>query len=286
MRIREARRQLSAPWRAFKRFFVDWFSRRRCTKRGVRTPFSNTIFKHSLQEIQYEKTFRRPLGTDFFVGSSRHRKTRKSQCRLHRERFEPTESYHGRLLAKGSVVTLNGATYPGEQLSGGTEGGDPYLQAVNNAGGYNITMSGGDFTNAFNGVAVANGRVSLYVDFFNEHKYFEATCVGSFSFSRMPSMLPPGARVLPAPSVCKVTPQGITTVLLSNSDSLLELKKANLYQGQSVSSENTDQGVKTFEVKFSTCGNCLSKNAVLTITQDLRPTFRDGAPIYTSRIQY
>ena len=188
--------------------------------------------------------------------------------------------------AKGSVVTLNGASYPDKQLSGGTEGGDPYLQAVNNAGGYNITMSGGDFTKAFNGAAVANGRASADVDLFNEHKHFSATCLGSYSFGPMPSVLPPGPHVLPATAICKVTPEEITTVLLSNSDSLLELKKAHLYTAREVSCQDVSQGVKTFEVKFSSCGLCLPKNAVLTIIEDLRPTYRDGAPIYSSRIQY
>lgn len=87
--------------------------------------------------------------------------------------------------AKGSAVLINGQIYPGEQLIAGTEGGPAYLQAVSNAGQYNITVSGGDLVKAFeNSTTIEKGTATAYVQLFRPEKSYKATCTGSFSFQQ------------------------------------------------------------------------------------------------------
>ncbi len=91
--------------------------------------------------------------------------------------------------SKGSSVTLNGRTTKGEQLIGGSEGGAPYLQAVSNIGGYNITISGGSFEKAIlQSVTILKGQASASVSLFgvfgadSASSEFDALCSGKFSF--------------------------------------------------------------------------------------------------------
>ena len=87
----------------------------------------------------------------------------------------------------GSSVTFNGRTVNDEQLTAGSEGGAPYLQAVSNQDGYNITISGGSLEKAFNqSTTIAKGQavasVSLFSPNASQPTEFSAICSGSFSF--------------------------------------------------------------------------------------------------------
>lgn len=86
--------------------------------------------------------------------------------------------------SEGSSVSYERKMFTGDQLTAGTEGGAPYLQSVNNEGGYNITVEGGDLEKAFNdNVVIEDGEASAVIDFFNTGKSYIATCKGSFSFT-------------------------------------------------------------------------------------------------------
>ncbi len=80
----------------------------------------------------------------------------------------------------GASVTVDGEKIlEGEQLIAGTEGGPAYLQAVD--GGYNITLSGGDFLRAFDGdLTIAEGEAKANV--WTEEKTYVVVCKGLFSF--------------------------------------------------------------------------------------------------------
>ncbi len=84
--------------------------------------------------------------------------------------------------AEGSSVEVNGLIVnEDEQLMGGTEGGDPYLQAV--GGGYNITLVGGDFQTAFyDRTTIENGTAKAYVNAYDINESYKATCIGKYSF--------------------------------------------------------------------------------------------------------
>lgn len=83
----------------------------------------------------------------------------------------------------GTVVTVNNVKIIEQesQLIAGTEGGPPYVQAV--GGGYNITISGGDFERAFytsSIVGKASASISIYKGVAT--KIFNSVCRGSFAF--------------------------------------------------------------------------------------------------------
>ena len=82
---------------------------------------------------------------------------------------------------QGSLVTVNGAQIlRSGQLTGGTEGGAPYLQAV--GGGYNITISGGDFEKAFYASsAIAHGKATASISD-PANRSLKAICNGLYSF--------------------------------------------------------------------------------------------------------
>lgn len=82
---------------------------------------------------------------------------------------------------QGSLVTVNGTkVLQRDQLTAGTEGGPPYLQAV--GGGYNITLSGGDFEKAFYASSkITNGKAQASISD-PSNKRLQATCRGLYSF--------------------------------------------------------------------------------------------------------
>lgn len=87
-----------------------------------------------------------------------------------------SESNGAKLYKNGKVI------YQQEQLTGGTEGGDPYTQIV--GGGYNVIISGGDYQTAFDQstriVGVASAKV---MDFENKNaESVHYICEGVFSF--------------------------------------------------------------------------------------------------------
>ncbi|MBC7743336.1 MAG: hypothetical protein H7061_14150 [Bdellovibrionaceae bacterium] len=85
----------------------------------------------------------------------------------------------------GSAVTINGTSYPGQQLIAGTEGGPAYMQAVNSNGLYNITVTEGDLVQAFNKrTTIENGKANAYVALYSPKRSFEASCEGKFSFKK------------------------------------------------------------------------------------------------------
>ncbi len=186
--------------------------------------------------------------------------------------------------ASGSEVVMKGQSYKDQQLVGGTEGADPYLQAVNNAGGYNITVSGGDFEKAFIGGPVKNGKAKASVNLFNEGVQFDATCVGSFEFTAMPSALPPVARP-PVVATCQLTPEGTATALLHSATELAKIRKAHLVAASKVTCTAVSPGVTQYDFVFESCGMCPPGRANLTVTEDLTPTYRDGAAIYVKSLQ-
>lgn len=187
--------------------------------------------------------------------------------------------------ASGSEVVINGLSYKDQQLVGGTEGGDPYLQAVNNVGGYNITVSGDDFKKAFSGGPVKNGKAKASVNLFNTGVQFDATCVGSFEFTAMPSALPPIARP-PVVATCQLTPEGTATALLHSGAELAKIRKARLVASSKVTCTAVSPGITQYDFVFESCGMCLPGRANLTVTEDLTPTYRDGAAIYIKALQF
>lgn len=87
--------------------------------------------------------------------------------------------------AKESIVFLDGEVLlKKDQLTAGTEGSAPYLQAVGN--GYNITVSGGDFETAFyNNEVNLDGTANVYVNAYNKKETYRGTCTGLYSFEPM-----------------------------------------------------------------------------------------------------
>lgn len=80
-----------------------------------------------------------------------------------------------------SAVVLNDKVYINRQLIAGTEGGPAYLQAVDNEGGYNVTISGGALVRAFDANAtIENGSAPASISF--SGRSMNATCTGLFSF--------------------------------------------------------------------------------------------------------
>lgn len=84
--------------------------------------------------------------------------------------------------SSGAIVKVNDhEILKTRQLIAGTEGGPPYLQAV--GGGYNITISGGDFQTAFDqGLEIAKGTVTARVNAYDVNENFNAVCTGLISF--------------------------------------------------------------------------------------------------------
>lgn len=188
----------------------------------------------------------------------------------------------------GSEVTIDINTFKDGQLTGGTEGGDPYLQTVNNAGGYNITISGGDFQKAFEGTAVKSGRAKAFVDYFNQRKKFHATCVGSYEFTPMPSALPAMPPIPPGKTVTPCVPDLLraATILTAAAEELATLKKDHIDLTQSVTCEQIKPGVVEYLFNFNNCGMCLPKKAELRVEQDETPMYRDGPSIYKKQLTY
>lgn len=189
----------------------------------------------------------------------------------------------------GSEVILDGKIYSDKQLVGGTEGGDPYLQAVNNSGGYNITISGGDFQKAFDGAPVKNGTAKAFVDLFGKGYKYSATCTGRFGFSPMSSALPTMPAIPPGKTVtppCVPNLLRAATILTAAAEDLAKLKKDHIDLAQSVTCEQIKPGVVEYLFNFTTCGNCLPKDAELRVEQDETPTYRDGPPIYKKQLIY
>ncbi len=191
----------------------------------------------------------------------------------------------------GSTVTLFGQTYNDRQLVGVTEGGDPYLQAVDNTGGYNITIAGGDFQKAFEGTAVKLGSAKASVNLFKLGEQFSATCVGSYEFTPMRSALPvvPGRPIPPLtpgppPSACVVDPVRMSTILMAATPELESIKKAHMTSATAVTCQQIAPGVVEYQFVFRTCGRCLPSSAMLKVQQDETPTYADGAPTYVKTV--
>ncbi len=83
--------------------------------------------------------------------------------------------------ASGASISVNGKVVHREaQLSAGTEGGPAYMQAV--GGGYNITISGGDFERAFSGAPVAKGAALAWIWESATGRTSKGLCQGFFGF--------------------------------------------------------------------------------------------------------
>jgi len=84
--------------------------------------------------------------------------------------------------ANGAAIALNGTKVwqTADQLIAGTEGGPAYVQAV--GGGYNITISGGDFDKAFNASStIRNGKAPASI-WDKTNRTVRALCTGLYSF--------------------------------------------------------------------------------------------------------
>jgi hypothetical protein len=82
---------------------------------------------------------------------------------------------------QGSTVTLNGKIIMQQgQLTAGTEGGPAYLQAV--GGGYNITISGGDFDKAFNASSTIRQGKAPATIWDSTNRTVRGVCKGLYSF--------------------------------------------------------------------------------------------------------
>ena len=86
--------------------------------------------------------------------------------------------------ASGAQLVLNGRQIiASDQLVGGTEGGDPYLQAVGND--YNFTLSGGDFEKAiYADSKIESGKASATILDFESNQSISLECEGLFSFGQ------------------------------------------------------------------------------------------------------
>lgn len=84
---------------------------------------------------------------------------------------------------KGAVVFVNNKkVHQQDQLIAGTEGGSAYMQAV--GGGYNVTISGGDFNKAFNtSTTIKNGQAPASVWDSSTNKSVNFVCKGTYSFN-------------------------------------------------------------------------------------------------------
>jgi hypothetical protein len=84
--------------------------------------------------------------------------------------------------SKGSSLVIDDIVIDesANQLIAGTEGGDPYLQYVQ--GGYNVTISGGDFQTAFYDPSqkYLNGETNASVWY--QGKTYNASCKGVIAF--------------------------------------------------------------------------------------------------------
>ena len=190
----------------------------------------------------------------------------------------------------GSEVILDGKLYEADQLTGGTEGGDPYLQTVNNNGGYNITISGGDFQKAFESGVMVTGTAKASVNLFKKVHQFTATCTGRFDFSPMPSALPSMPAISPAKTVtatCVPDARRVSSLLMAATDELMQMKAEKITLGTNVTCEQIDKGVVEYQFTYINCGLCFPlKTGVLTVQQDERPMYADGSPIYKKNLTY
>jgi hypothetical protein len=91
----------------------------------------------------------------------------------------------------------------------------------------------------------------------------------------------------PLRAKCEATPSQIVTVLVNSTEKLVELKKNYLDQGRGQPTcRKIEDGVTEFTFEFTTCGNCLPKAARLTVVQDVRPSYMDGAVKYDATLTY
>jgi hypothetical protein len=85
-------------------------------------------------------------------------------------------------------------------------------------------------------------------------------------------------------SACSATPFQITTVLLHSAHELNDLVTNGMDLGGPVTCTDVEPGVIEYVFKFASCGNCMPKNAIMTVLEDTRPSQTDGPVEYTHTI--
>jgi hypothetical protein len=85
---------------------------------------------------------------------------------------------------------------------------------------------------------------------------------------------------------CDVSAYNVATVLLNSHEQLKQLRDTYHVEADGAPScRELEQGVTEYTFVFRSCGNCLPKRAELVVVQDLRPTYYDGAAVYTHRLK-
>lgn len=77
----------------------------------------------------------------------------------------------------------------------------------------------------------------------------------------------------------------VARLLINNRTVVDTLDKENIDHLTAIESRSTTPGVTEYQLTFNRNCFCIPAKAVATITEDLRPTYRDGAPIYTSDLK-
>lgn len=88
-------------------------------------------------------------------------------------------------------------------------------------------------------------------------------------------------------AACTYTVEELATAMFAAGDKFELMKKEHVSEIRTAPTcKNIEQGVREYTINVDSCGNCMPKRGVLVINQDLRPTYADGAPIYTYDISY
>lgn len=78
----------------------------------------------------------------------------------------------------------------------------------------------------------------------------------------------------------------VVSVLTANPEVSLKLKEKNITFLGDVKIEDIEQGVTKFTLEFHRAGcECMPANALVTIVEDMRPTYHDARPEYKTTVE-
>lgn len=90
----------------------------------------------------------------------------------------------------------------------------------------------------------------------------------------------PGPHIEPGPVQDIQASADIVEVMIQNPRLSAKLKKEGLTVVYKLTRQGIRPGVTRYTFEAGSCGNCLPKAATVSISEDMRPTYADGSPIY------
>lgn len=77
----------------------------------------------------------------------------------------------------------------------------------------------------------------------------------------------------------------VSRLLVNNPDVVVKLNKANIKAITDLKAEAVKPGVTKFTLHYERSCFCVPAIATVTITEDLTPTFSDGAAVYEANVE-